>query len=520
MNIHEELIDRIKKGEIKNQEDLEKEKVILAKKYGINNIIKNADIIASLDKNDKNYRKLVCFLQTKPIRTSSGVANIAVMWFPRNSKGISCPGECIYCPQGRSIDAKGVVHFAPQSYTGVEPATMRAIREKFDPFRQVTNRLKQLSIIGHPTDKCELIIMGGTFLCASKKFQEGFVKRCFDALNDNKSKTLEEAQKRNEKAKHRCVGLTIETRADYCKKEHIEQMLRLGCTRVEIGAQSTSDDILKMIKRGHLSQDNKEAIRLLKESGLKVCLHWMPGLTGLYGKVDKEKEIKLFKELFTENYRPDELKIYPVLVIHGTELYGMWQKGRYAPLKTEEAIGLLIELKKIVPKYVRVKRIMRDISHREVSAGPSATNMRQIVHERMKENGIRCNCIRCREIRKYSKGKAKMNKIGYNASGGKEFFISFDDNNNRLLAFLRLRIDNSDSAKVRELHVYGPMIEIGKTGAIQHKGYGKKLLKEAENIAKRYGKKKIRVTSGIGVREYYKKLDYKREKFYMTKRLN
>jgi elongator complex protein 3 len=506
-----ELIEKIKSGAITSQGSLEKEKVLISKKYKLDKIIKNADIMNFVT--DEKIRK---FLLTKPTRTLSGVANIAVMWLNKKS----CVGSCIYCPQGKYIDTEGV-RLVPKSYTGSEPATMRAIRLNYDPYLQVQNRLKQLKAIGHPTDKCELIIMGGTFMITPKKYQFWFVKRCLDAFNESSSKTLIEAQKKNESAVNRCIGLTIETRADYCKKEHIKKMLKLGCTRVELGIQSTDEKILKKIKRGHGTKENISAIKLLKKAGLKVCVHWMPGLTGLE-KLDLKRELRLFKKLFLNDYKPDELKIYPTLVIQGTELYELWNNGKYKELTIDQASDLLTAMKKIVPQYVRIKRVMRDISEKEVVAGPGTTNLRQLTKAKMAKFGINCKCIRCREVG--IKGKKPeiitLNKIEYNASGGKEIFLSFEDmKNNILLAFLRLRIDNEKIAKVRELHVYGPMIVIGQKGGYQHMGLGKKLLAEAEKLTKKYGKNKIQVTSGIGAREYYRKLGYKLESSYMTKKI-
>ena len=506
-----ELLKKIQAGHIINQNELEKEKVIISKKYLLDHVIRNSDI-SSLTKN----RKIKNLLKTKPVRTLSGVANIAVMW-----KG-DCPGSCIYCPKGKRKDSKGVMHFVPKSYTGSEPATLRAIRTDYNPYKQVENRLKQLKSIGHPTDKCELIIMGGTFLSWSRKNQIFFIKQCLDAFNEKKSKTLKQAQKINEKAKHRCIGLTIETRADYCTQSDINWMLRLGCTRVEIGVQTTSNKILKKINRGHGTKENIAAIKRLKQAGLKVCIHWMPGLTGLQ-KLDMKKETEMFKQLFKSDYQPDELKIYPTLVIEGTKLYEMWKKHKYKPLTIDQMTHLMLELKKLVPEYVRIKRIMRDISEKGVVAGPKTTNLRQLVNERMIKNGISCKCIRCREVglSKNKPEKIELRKIEYKASGGKEIFLSFEDKKNRiLLAFLRLRIDTDKIAKVRELHVYGPMIEIGKRGAYQHIGYGKKLLSEAEKIARSLKINRIQVTSGIGVRNYYKNLGYKLKNNYMTKALN
>lgn len=514
-NACDELVEKIRSGKITSQRALEIEKVRISKKYTLGRILKNADILGFT-----SDEKIRAFLLTKPTRTLSGVANIAVMWMDKKS----CIGSCIYCPQGinnkAKIYAEGI-RLVPKSYTGSEPATMRALRLNYDPYMQVQNRLKQLKAIGHSTDKCELIIMGGTFLVTSEKYQKRFVQSCLDAFNKSSSRTLLEAQRKNESAANRCIGLTIETRADYCRKDHIKQMLRLGCTRVELGVQSTDASILKKIKRGHGIKENISAIRLLKEAGLKVCIHWMPGLTGLK-KLDIKKELCLFRKLLSSpDYRPDELKIYPTLVIPGTELHELWDNDEYNAMTSDQAGDLLIKIKSLVPPYVRIKRVMRDISEKEVAAGPYTTNLRQLTQTKMAKLGISCRCIRCREVGLGSKKPEAMclKKIQYRASGGKEIFLSYEDSkNNILLAFLRLRIDKS-SAKVRELHVYGPMIGIGKTGGYQHKGLGKQLLSNAELIAKKHGKKSIQITSGIGAREYYRKLGYKPEGFYMVKKI-
>ncbi|MFH0832431.1 MAG: tRNA uridine(34) 5-carboxymethylaminomethyl modification radical SAM/GNAT enzyme Elp3 [Candidatus Aenigmatarchaeota archaeon] len=502
-----ELIEKINSGKISSQEHLEREKIRMARKYRLNKVIKNADILLYAKESGIEIKNLQ-LLKTKPVRTLSGVANIAVMWMPNDAKGVgvSCPGECIYCPRGDD---------SPKSYTGVEPATLRAKRNNYDPFLQIQNRLKQLQAIGHATDKCELIIMGGTFLSWGKNLQELFVKRCLDAMNEKESSSLIEAQRLNEIAKHRCIGLTIETRADYCKKKHIEQILKLGCTRVEIGVQSTDDRLLKKINRGHSAGDNIKAIRLLKKAGLKVCVHWMPGLTGL-SKLDVKKELKDFKKLFSnDDYRPDELKIYPTLVIPNTKLHELWKKGKYKALSSDEAINLLIEMKKIVPKYVRIKRISRDISEKAVVAGPKSTNLRQMVHKKMEKSGIVCNCIRCREVRNSRIGEMKLQKIEYRASDGREVFLSFESDN-VIAAFLRLRMNGN--AKIRELHVYGEMAPLGKSGDVQHRGLGKRLLEEAERIAKSRKIRTVQITSGIGAREYYRKLGYELCGSYMLKR--
>ena len=506
--IAQKLLEEIRSGKIKTVEELELAKIKLANQYGTGNIIKNSDIINLLSKNDADYDRILKLLKIKNVRTASGVANVAVMWM-HGSHENSCPANCIYCPSSE---------IAPKSYTGVEPTTLRAIRNNYDPFLQVTNRVKQLNLIGHPTDKCELIIMGGTFLATTTSFQQEFVKKCLDALNESDSETLEEAQIKNETAANRCVGLTIETRADFCSQEQIEQLLKMGCTRVEIGVQSTDDNILKLINRGHNSQANVDAIKRLKENGLKVCVHWMPGLTGLCGKIDENKEVEMFKQLFSPNYSPDELKIYPTLVVPGTKLHELWKSGKYAPLTNEQAINLLIEFKKIVPPFVRIKRVMRDISEHKSEAGAKTTNLRQLAKEKMKNSGVECKCIRCREVghMKDSGGEPELKEFSYDASDGREIFISYE-NDNALLGFLRLRL--STAARVREVHVYGSMAQIGKSGDWQHHGLGKSLIERAEEIAKSSGYTSITVTSGVGVRDYYRNIGFIFEHPYMAKKL-
>ncbi len=507
-----EIIERIESGLIRNKDILEVEKLALAKKHGIFRVVKNADIMEYAKHNSR--ADLMEFLRTKPVRTASGVANIAVMWKGADTgegKFFSCPANCVYCPQGEN---------SPKAYTGVEPTTMRAKRLGYDPWLQVKKRIKQFHIIGHKTDKCELIIMGGTFTAMPLSFQQDFVKKCFDAFNEEESPNIKEAHAKNETASNRCIGLTIETRADYCLEKHIGQMLQLGCTRVEIGVQTTSDELLEKINRGHDAQANIDAIKWLKNAGLKFTAHWMPGLTGLEGDIDAKEELRLFKQLFTPEYQPDELKIYPALVIQGTKLHEMWKAGKYKPLERNEMLDLLMKMKEAVPPHVRIKRVMRDISEHEAEAGARTTNLRQIAKGIMEKEGKKCACIRCREIGldEASEGDVKILWREYEASGGKEIFISFEDvKKDKIIAFLRLRIDGSETAKVRELHVYGEMTPIGKKINHQHRGYGRRLMQEAEQTATENGKKAIAVTSGVGVRDYYRKLGYVLDGNYMVK---
>ncbi len=519
-NFYQELAKIIIREDLKKN-GLENLKSRLAKKHKLSEIPKNAQIIAWLEKQNcskKEKELLRRFLQTKPVRSGSGVSVIAVM-----AMG-DCPGKCIYCTRGEN---------SPQSYTGVEPATMRAKRVNFNPYRQVQSRLRQLEVTGHLTDKCELIIMGGTFPALPKAFQEKFVRRCFDALNARKSKSMEASQKLNESAEHRCVGLTIETRPDYCQEEHIKQMLKLGTTRVELGVQSIDDEILEKINRGHNIKETIRATQLLKDSGLKVCYHMMPGLTGILGKINMDAEKKAFDEIFeNDNFKPDMLKVYPTLVIPGTVLHKLWKSGKYKPLSQKQAKQTIMHLKSVVPEWVRIQRMQRDISWEKIDAGPDMTNIRQVIQAEMKTSGKLCQCIRCREVghqMNMKLGRIKLKRTEYEASGGKEIFLSFGDaKRGILIGYIRLRLpknpfigDLKGAALVRELHVYGSEVPIGErdAGKWQHKGYGKLLLREAEQISRKLRFRKIAVTSGIGAREYYRKLGYCIKGFHMIKKL-
>lgn len=467
--------------------------------------------------NPKERKKLIRFLITKPSRTMSGVSVVTVV-----AKPSSCPGTCIYCP--KEINA-------PQSYTGMEPAIQRGIRNNYDPFLQTRDRLNQYKITGHPSDKVEIIILGGTFLALDKDYQEWFVKRIFDVLNKKESESLEKAENLNETVKHRCVGLCLETRADFCFEEHINQMLKLGTTRVEIGVQSIYPDILKKVRRGHTVEDAIRATQLVKDSCLKCTHHIMPGLF-----VDFNKDLEQFKILFEDTrFKPDSLKIYPTLVIKGTELYDLWKKGEYKPLTTEEGVKLISEAMKYIPKYCRVIRIQRDIPSDKIVAGIKSSNLRELVERECEKGGIKIQEIRYREVgHKFEKGiisnldSIKLLRFDYDASQGKEIFLSFEDvKNDVLIGFLRLRIPHKPfrpeidekTGLIRELHVYGPTVPIGQKmrKAWQHKGFGRKLLKEAERIAKNeFDMKKIIIISGVGVKEYYKKFGYKKEGPYVS----
>lgn len=490
------LIKLLTKEQKLTKNKVEKIKKAWARKYKRDLLPLNSEILAGCSKSQR--AKLRKVLTTKPTRTLSGVSVVAIM-----AKPAPCPGSCIYCPKGDE---------APQSYTGYEPAAMRARANQYNPYKQVTNRLNQLSSVGHSVEKNELIIMGGTFPSLPWGYQRTFVKKAFDGFNIFKSKSLEEAQKINETAERRVVGLTIETRPDFI---YPKRFLELGCTRVELGIQSTDDKILKEVNRNHTIKTTAEATKNLKDSAFKILYHVMPGLPGSTFKSDAD----MFKTLFTdERFKPDMLKIYPCLIIQGTKLYDLWKAGKYKAIDEEYMLRLLKRVYKLCPKWVRIMRIQRDIPARFIKAGPLKSNLREIV---MKDIPF-SDEIRFREAGQVYLRKGELpDKIEiliekYKASGGAEYFISAEDvEKDILLGFCRLRIINK-KAFVRELHVYGESLPIGKEGKMQHAGWGRKLLGAAEVLAKNC--KELKVISGVGVREYYKKLGYKLKDYYMCKK--
>jgi len=493
-------------------------------------------------------------LLSRRIRTQSGVAVVAVL-----TKSYPCPGKCIYCPSEKEM---------PKSYLSNEPAVMRAIDSHFDPYLQVQNRLRSLELNGHKTDKIELIVMGGTFSYLPKAYQKRFITRCFEACNEfgrvrkvskvpkvikSQDEKLLIEQKKNEKAKHRIVGLTLETRPDYINEKEILNFRQLGCTRVELGVQSIYDDVLELNKRGHLVQSTIQATKILKDAGFKINYHMMPGLPGSTPKRDFEMFKTLFKD---QRFQPDMLKIYPTVVLKDSLLYKIWKKQqslilqnfatvrkcnintdlekikRYKPLtnKVFEKLVLKIKNEAITP-YVRIARLIRDVPTSSIIAGPTVSNLRQII---IPESN--CPCIRCREVREgYTiKEKIILDRIDYFASDGQEIFLQYvSPDKKKLFALLRLRIPNENNQKhfipvlrnaalIREVHTYGKMTQIAEkdSSSPQHIGLGKKLLLEAERIAKEeYDLKKIVVISGVGVRNYYRKAGYKLKDTYLVKSL-
>lgn len=560
------IIKDIIDGKIKSRRELEVEKRQLCRDKKLKKFMSNSIILehASLEE-----KKIVSpLLRKKPTRTISGVAIVAVMCHPHE-----CPhGRCFYCPKSDT---------APPSYTGEEPAALRGRMFEFHPYIQCYNRLKQLYKIGHPIDKVELIIMGGTFPSTDISYQEWFVSQCLKAMTDfgvilsnikdstdiesinnqdilkyppysnhkikqyppNNYVILEDIQRVNESSKVRCIGITFETRPDYCMKTHVDRMLKMGVTRVELGVQTLYDNIYEKIKRGHKIAEVIESNKILRDSGVKVAMHMMPGLFPL--ERDKpipeqypEKDLKMFKKLFTDKrFKPDMLKIYPCLVTKGSELYDLWKEGKYRPYNDEEAVELIANVKKILPKWVRTMRIQRDIPSKLIEDGVKKSNLGELVYNRLEEKNINCQCIRCREIghkqtnNEYTLDDYKLFEEKYIAANGEENFLSIEDNNEESLAgFLRLRMPSikahrpeitPETAIVRELHVYGNMMKIGqKSNNIgQHTGFGEKLLNRAEEIAIDQNKEELLIISGIGARNYYRKFGYERKGPYMAKKL-
>ncbi|MAE42917.1 hypothetical protein CMO93_04040 [Candidatus Woesearchaeota archaeon] len=645
--ICKEILKEAKKNNIKDLKSFNKIKLNVLNRFEYKNIPKNATI-ASLA-SDKDRKQFKSILSMKPVRTISGVAPLALMTdpypCPHTIKGI---GPCTYCPGGPGSPFGTV----PQSYTGKEPSTRRAIRNHYDPYLGVFNRLEHYVAMNSVPEKVDVILQGGTFNFFPYSYQEYFIKYLFKAMNDfsrlfynkdridmqkfnsffempadisdtsrteriqkkllfiknldlsnkkilnsinnlffnnknlsngifkqwkkfnkknsnsikksnknnfngknsikkneiknqnesiksilikiknhnDKKILLEKEQKTNETVKIRCIGLTIETRTDYGKLIQGNEMLKLGCTRIELGIQTIYDDVLKKINRGHSVKDNIDSIQILKDLGFKINAHYMPGLP----ETTKEMDRKGLKELFKNpDYKPDMLKIYPCMVMGGTKLYKYWKAGKFNPLTTKEAAEMIAWAKQFVPEFIRIMRVQRDIPSFLTSSGVDKTNLRQYVEKICKQKNIKCKCIRCREIslnkKNYNLKNLNIDVIEYNASNGKEFFIQAIDKNHSLFGFCRLRFPSKPlrkeitkkSALVRELHVYSTVVQIGKKSreSFQHRGIGKKLMKKAEEITKKHNRNKIVVISGIGAKQYFSKLGYAYDGPYMSKKL-
>ncbi len=575
-DFYSELASELKQKKL-DKDSATRLKIKLAAKHGLRKIPNDVEVFLNIPEADA--RKLRQQLRIKPVRTISGIASISIM-----TKPYSCPhGRCTFCPGGLN----SVFGDVPQSYTGREPATMRAIRAGFDPYLQVFSRLEQYAVTGQAFDKVELIIQGGTFPWLPDKYKEEFVGYVYKAMNDfseeffigngssdevdlqrykaffempgefrdearvkrvtgkmlqlksnsgydNRNESVSDfllrQQKLNETAKVRCIGLTIETKPDWGKLQHGNHMLKLGCTRVELGIESVYEKQLKLANRGHTIRDTKESLQQLKDLGFKINAHYMLGLPGS----TRESDLEGLKELFSNpDFRPDMLKIYPCLVMKGTPLYLQWERKQFTPITTAEAAEVISEFKRFIPRWCRIMRVNRDIPTYVTSAGIDRTNLRQYVQQLQKQKGIICNCIRCREIgRKGWSGKSKLAVTEYDGSGGKEFFIAAEDSvNDAIIGFCRMRFPSRQlrpeitetTAIIRELHVYAAAVAIGnepeEKTKLQHRGFGRKLMAAAEEIAREHGMDKVLVISGVGTREYYKKLGYGYDGPYMGKKL-
>lgn len=459
--------------------------------------------------------RLLARIRMKPIRSLSGVSVVTVL-----TKPYPCPGKCIFCPTDVRM---------PKSYLPDEPGAMRGLQLEFDPYDQVAARIQQLWAVGHPTDKIELLILGGTWSSYRKDYQEWFILRCYDAMNGVESGTLAEAQVRNETAKHRNVGMAIETRPDHVDPNELAWLRYLGVTKIQMGVQSMDDHILEINKRGHTALETRQAAALLRAAGFKIVMHWMPNLLGASLESDRQDFDHLWDDLC-----PDELKIYPTQLLKNAELYEYWQRGEYRPYSMHELIDLIADIKPSIPRYCRVNRVIRDIPSTNVVEGNKRTSLRQDIHREMKARGTRCQCIRCREVgkEKVKIEELRIEELLYTAGGAEEHFISFITPSDKVVGFLRLSLPGKDgpetglsdlqsAAIIREVHVYGQSLKFGASqrGAAQHAGLGTSLIERAERIAAEKGYPHLAVIAAIGTRHYYLDRGFYRGDTYLIKDL-
>ncbi|KAG7461146.1 hypothetical protein MATL_G00206920 [Megalops atlanticus] len=511
--------------------NLNKVKTKTSAKYGLSAQPRLVDIIAAVP---PHYRRaLLPKLKAKPIRTASGIAVVAVMCKPHRCPHISFTGNiCVYCPGGPDSDFE----YSTQSYTGYEPTSMRAIRARYDPYLQTRHRVEQLKQLGHSVDKVEFIVMGGTFMALPEEYRDYFIRNLHDALSGHTSNCVAEAVRYSERSSTKCVGITIETRPDYCLKRHLSDMLGYGCTRLEIGVQSVYEDVARDTNRGHTVRAVCESFHLAKDAGFKVVAHMMPDLPN----VGMERDVEQFIEFF-ENpaFRPDGLKLYPTLVIRGTGLYELWKTGRYKSYSPSALVDLVARILALVPPWTRVYRVQRDIPMPLVSSGVEHGNLRELALARMKDMGTECRDVRTREVgiqeihHKVRPYQVELVRRDYVANEGWETFLSYEDpEQDILIGLLRLRKCSAQSFRpelkggvsiVRELHVYGSVVPVSSRdpSKFQHQGFGMMLMEEAERIAREeHGSGKLAVISGVGTRNYYRKMGYELEGPYMVKLLN
>jgi len=458
---------------------------------------------------------LLAKIRLKPTRTLSGVTTVTVL-----TKPYPCPGKCIFCPTDVRM---------PKSYLPDEPGAMRALHHEFDPYEQVHARIQALYDVGHPTDKIELLVLGGTWSSYRKDYQEWFLRRCFDAMNETEAETLAEAQEFNETAPHRNVGLVVETRPDHVNLDEVAWLRSLGVTKIQVGAQSLDDAILTWNNRGHTVKELRDALALLRAAGFKVVLHWMPNLLGATLDSDRKDFVRLWDGL-----SPDELKIYPTQLLANAELHEYWQRGEFTPYTTDDLIELIVDIKATIPRYCRVNRVIRDIPSTNVVEGNKRTSLRQDVHRLLAKRGEHCECIRCREVRGQviEPETLALDDLVYQAESAEEHFLSFVTPDDKLAGFLRLSLpldeapqtglaDLDGAAIIREVHVYGQSLQVGheSQGAAQHAGLGTALIRRAGEIAREKGFKHMAVISAIGTRHYYLERGFERGDLYLVKNI-
>jgi elongator complex protein 3 len=525
-----EIIDELLASKLKSKDQLNAIKIRHCKAHGLPSLPKDAQVLHHATAEEREL--LAPVLRLRRNRTISGISVVAVM-----TKPVPCPGSCVYCPGEKSQPDRPVA----KSYTGREPAALRSLMYDYDPYDQVASRIDDLEAIGHSCDKIELIVMGGTFLSAPKDYQDCFVQGCIDGVLGKRTSSLDEAKSLAETSARRITAITFETRPDYCDAPHVDAMLDYGGTRVEIGVQTTFDDIYTLVNRGHDTAASKHAIQVAKDAGFKVCVHVMPNLPG--SSVDRDRE--MFATLFDdEGYRPDYLKIYPCLVVDGTVLKDWWDAGTYKPYPTEDLIDMLADVKARLPSYTRIQRVQRDIPANLILDGVRNGNLREMVWAKMQEKGLHCNCIRCREYG-FSQDRFEEAPIPsiedlviqtdfYPASGGMEAFISaLHPDTGQIFGYVRARrpsdlahrseVMASNSAVIRELRVVGEVVPINKIAKklqAQHRGLGKKLMNVAEELAvHEFGAEKMLVIAGLGVRPYFYGLGYEPDGPYVSKLL-
>lgn len=489
--------------------------------------------------------QLLARIRMKPVRTLSGVTTVTVL-----TKPYPCPGKCIFCP----TDAR-----MPKSYLPDEPGARRGLEHDFDPYAQVRSRMQALDAVGHPVDKIELLILGGTWSSYRRDYQEWFVKRCFDALNNpaalddppgdsdfQPSESIQEAHRLNETGPHRNVGLVIETRPDEIDARELAWLRHLGVTKIQMGAQSLDDRILEMNLRGHTVAETLQATALLRAAGFKIVLHWMPNLLGATPQSDREDFARLWGSAADGlGFNPDEIKIYPTQLLANADLYAYWQRGEYQPYTQEELINLIADGKPSIGPYCRVNRVIRDIPSTNVVAGNKRTSLRQDVQNELARRGQHCGCIRCHEVRgeRVDPGSLTLEDFVYYPAWAEEHFLNFRTPAGQIAGYLRLSLpgrfapqseppaaekyphldfaDLRDAALIREVHVYGQSLPVGaeQAGAAQHIGLGTRLLQRAEKIASERGFTRLAVIAAVGTRPYYLERGFERGELYLVKAL-